>query len=50
MPCLAHLSPVVNWISICFLLIVSDLAELETQALQFALAFQQADLDVPVYM
>ena len=31
-------------------LIISELAGLETQALDFVLAFPQADLDVPVYM
>ena len=43
-------APVVNWISVQFLLIISELAGLETQALDFILAFPQADLDVPVYM
>jgi len=43
-------APVVNWISVRFLLIVSELAGLETQALDFVLAFPQADLDVPVFM
>jgi hypothetical protein len=43
-------APVVNWISVRFLLIISQLAGLETQALDFVLAFPQADLDVPVFM
>lgn len=43
-------APVVNWISVRFLLIVSELAGLETQALDFVLAFPQAELDVPVFM
>ncbi len=43
-------APVVNWISVRFLLIISELAGLETQALDFVLAFPQADLDVPVFM
>ena len=43
-------APVVNWISVRFLLIISELAGLETQALDFVLAFPQADLDVTVYM
>ena len=43
-------APVVNWISVRFLLIITELAGLETQALDFVLAFPQADLDVPVYM
>ena len=43
-------APVVNWVSVRFLLIISQLAGLETQALYFVLAFPQAKLDVPVYM
>ena len=43
-------APVVNWVSVRFLLIVSQLAGLETQALYFVLAFPQAELDVPVYI
>ena len=43
-------APVVNWISVRFLLILTELAGLETQALDFVLAFPQAALDVPVYM
>ena len=43
-------APVVNWVSVKFLLIISQLADLETQALDFVLAFPQAKLDVPVYM
>ena len=43
-------APVVNWISVRFLLIISQLANLETQALDFILAFPQAELDVPVYI
>ena len=43
-------SPVVNWVSVRFLLIISQLAGLETQALDFVLASPQSKLDVPVYM
>ena len=43
-------APVVNWISVRFLLIISDLAGFETQALDFVLAFPQVKLDVPVFM
>ena len=43
-------APVVNWVSVRFLLIISQLAGLETQALDFVLAFLQAKLYVPVYM
>ena len=41
---------VVNWVSVRFLLIISQLSGLETQVLDFVLTFPQAKLDVPVYM
>ena len=41
---------VVDWISVRFLLIISQLANLETQPLNFVLPFPQAELDAPVYM
>ena len=43
-------APVVNWVSVRFIFIISQLAGLETQELDFVLAFPQAKLDVPVYM
>ena len=43
-------APVVNWVSVRFLFIISQLAGLETQALDFVLALPQEKLDVPVYM
>ena len=43
-------APVVNWISIRFLLVLSEIVGLESRAIDFVLAFPQADLDVPVYM
>ena len=43
-------APLVNWISMRFLLILSELAGLESRIIDFVLAFPQADLDVPVYM
>jgi len=43
-------APVVNWISVRFLLVLSEIAGLESQAIDFVLAFPQAELDVPVYM
>jgi len=43
-------APTVNWISVRFLLIVAQVLDLNTQAIDFVLAFPQADLDVPVYM
>ena len=39
-----------NWISVHFLLILSELAGLESRTIDFVLAFPQAELDVPVYM
>lgn len=43
-------APVVNWLSVRTLLIVSMLNDLETRSIDFTLAFPQADLDVDVYM
>jgi hypothetical protein len=43
-------APVVNWISVRFLLILSKIVGLESRAIDFVLAFPQAELDVPVYM
>jgi len=43
-------APVVNWISVRFLLILSEIAGLDSRAIDFVLAFPQAELDVPVYM
>ena len=39
-----------NWISVHFLMIVAQVLELDTQAIDFVLAFPQAELEVPVYM
>ena len=43
-------APVVNWISVRFLLVIAQIIGLETKALDFVLAFPQADLDTPVFM
>ena len=43
-------SPTVNWISVRFLMIVAQVLELDTQAIDFVLEFPQAELEVPVYM
>ncbi|KAL7466170.1 hypothetical protein ACHAXS_006459 [Conticribra weissflogii] len=43
-------APVVNWISMRFLLVLSEMLQLDTRAIDFVLAFPQADLDTPVYM
>jgi hypothetical protein len=42
-------APVVNWISVRFLLILSKIVGLESRAIDFVLVFPQAKLDVPVY-
>ena len=43
-------APTANWISVRFLLIIAEILELNTKAIDFVLAFPQADLEVPVYM
>ena len=43
-------APVVNWISIRFLLVMAEIVGLESKAIDFVLIFPQADLDIPVYM
>ena len=42
--------PVINWMSIRVTLAVAEIHKLETQAIDFVLAFPQADIDVPVHM
>ena len=43
-------SPVVNWMSVRLMLIISIIHDLPVRSVDFVLAFPQADLDVPVYM
>lgn len=43
-------APVVNWLSVRTLLVLSILLPLETRSIDFVLAFPQAKLDVDVYM
>ena len=43
-------APVVNWLSVRTLLILSLVLDLETRSIDFVLAFPQADLDIDVYM
>ena len=43
-------APVVNWISVRFLLVLSQIMDLDSRAIDFVLAFPQAELDVPVFM
>ena len=43
-------APLVNWISIRFLLVLSEIVGLESKSIDFVLAFPQVDLDMPVYM
>ena len=39
-----------NWISVRFILVLSELIGLESKAINFVLDIPQAELDVPVYM
>ena len=43
-------APTVNWISVQFLLVVTEIMDLDPKAIDFVLAFPQAELDIPVYM
>ncbi len=43
-------SPFVIWASVRLLLVVAKIHGLQSQSIDFVLAFPQADLDVPVYM
>ena len=43
-------APVVNWMSVRILLILSIIFNLKSRSIDFVLAFPQADLDTPVYM
>ena len=43
-------APVVNWTSVRLLMILAQLRDLDTKAIDFVLAFPQADLEIPVYM
>ncbi len=41
-------TPVVNWISVWFLIVLSKIIGLESWTIDFVLSFPQADLDIPV--
>ena len=43
-------TPVVTWLSVRILLILSVLHDLDTRSIDFTLVFPQADVDVDVYM
>ena len=43
-------SPVVNWMSVRLILILAIIHDLPARAIDFVLAFPQAELDTPVYM
>ena len=43
-------SPVVNWISVRLLLTICHLYKLESESIDFVLAFPQAELEVDIYM
>ncbi len=40
----------VTWASVCLLLVVAKIHNIESKSIDFVLAFPQTDLDVPVYM
>ena len=42
--------PVVNWASVCILLVVAKIHGLSSKSIDFILAFLQADFEVPVFM
>ena len=44
------LLPVVNMISVKLLLVIANIHGLESKSIDFVLAFQQADLDVDIWM
>ena len=43
-------SPVVNWISVRLLLTICHLHKLESESIDFVLAFPQADIDLDIYI
>ena len=43
-------TPIVNWMSVRFVLAISKIHDLDTKVIYFVLAFPQAKLDVDVYM
>ena len=43
-------APVVNWMSVRFILTVAKICNLDTKQINFVLAFPQAKLDAPVFM
>ena len=43
-------APVVSWINIRYLLVLSEIVGLESQAIDFVVVFPQEELNVPLYM
>jgi hypothetical protein len=43
-------APVVNWASVCILLVVAKINGLSSKSIDFLLVFPQADLEIPVFM
>jgi hypothetical protein len=43
-------SPVVNMVSVCLILLLAQLYKLDSKAIDFVLAFPQAELDVDIWM
>ena len=42
-------APVINWLSVRIVIILSVLNDVETRSIHFTLAFPQADLDVDIF-
>jgi hypothetical protein len=43
-------SPVVNMATVCLILLTAQIKELDFRAIDFVLSFQQAELDVDIWM
>jgi hypothetical protein len=43
-------SPVVNMVTVCLILLLARIYKLDSKAIDFALAFPQAELDIDIWM
>ena len=43
-------APVVNWLSVCLILVLAIIYDLPVKSIDFVLAFPQSKLDVPIFM
>ncbi len=43
-------SPVINMVTVCLILLLAQIEELDSKAINFVLAFPQAELDVDIWM